>query len=155
MRSYISLSEREAEGVICFVKDSISSSDVSYSCSNEKYLSEITNLHEGLRKQGLVCLRTNKGVKVYNALENKIIKILMNKGYKFASLKVDLVNLNAGIILYSVNPLTTTDDNLTITEIAEHKYRIETKPSGLHSITSFVDFLTNMNSAHLGYSKVF
>ena len=155
MRSYISLSESEAEGVICFVKDSMSSSNISYDCPNEKYLIEIINLYEGLKKQGLVCLKTNKGIKVYNALENKVIKMLMSKGYKFASLKIDLINLSAGIVLYSVNPLVNVDDNLKVTEIAEHKYRIETNVNGLHSITSFVDFLTNINSAHLGYSKVF
>lgn len=155
MQSYVSLSEKEAEGVICFVKDAMSASNITYGCCNEEYLSEITNLHEGLKKQGLVCLRTNKGIKVYNALENKVIKILMKKGYKFASLKIDLINLSAGIVLYSVSPLVNVDDNLSITEIAEHKYRIETKPSGLHSIASFVDFLTNINSAHLGHSKVF
>lgn len=155
MCSYVSLDNREAETVIGFVRDCISDRDSDYSCPNDNYSGQLKSLYDGIRQQGLVCMPTNKGIRVYNALENRIIRALLNRGYKFSSPKIDLVNLEASIILYSKYELVNNVNGLSITKIMDGKYKIATVRSDLQCLTNFVNLLENLEYNNLGVSKVF
>lgn len=155
MASYMSLREDSAESIISFIGDSVAGREIEYNSGNDNYNGYLNNLHLGLKKQGLKILKTNKGPKVFNSIECSIIKILNERGIKFSSLNVSLVNYSCQVRLLGVFKPTLQFRGIEFREVQNNTLVLfKGSSNAIQGITGLSDFVKTLESLYEEEVKV-
>lgn len=148
MPCYRDVTVSEANSIISFIMDTANKRDIITECIDDSLNSTLNIMKEGLERQALKLVQTNKDFRICNSMEYAAIKTLREHNMEFRGLVIDLRTFSCNVFIKKELFVPRISNNIC-NEFINDETRIWTEPvddvtEGLFRISSFIEVLKHV-----------